>query len=511
MPANQGSTVACAANIVAPTVPAVTDNCGTTLTASAPVISTTPTCEGAVTYTYTFTDCEGTTHDWVYTYTIDDNIAPTGTAPGNLTFQCIAEVPVANITSVTDEADNCSGSVVVTVADANNGGTGCSGNPYVITRTYTLTDCAGNVTNLVQTITVQDTTAPIITSAVGSLDVTLECSDAAAISAALASVPVATDNCTSSLQIHLITDTTTISTLCANTYIRTRVWNFTDICSNLSNNFTQIITIQDDTKPNFIGQLPQDLILQCNQIVPTAAVLTTTDNCNGIVTVDFEEQTIAGSCPSNSTILRTWTATDICGNFETHTQEITIEDNTPPTFDQDIRTPELYTKCDAIPAPQEFNAVDLCGTATVSYNEVNIEGDCTNKYRIERTWRATDSCGNFREITQTVYLACDVEVFNAVSPDGDGLNDSFRIEGLECYPNNTVEIYNRWGVKVYETSSYDNFDNSFKGFSDGRTTMSRSEKLPTGTYWYILKYEYDLYGTEKENKQKIGYLYIQND
>ena len=511
MPANQGSTVACAALIVAPTVPAVTDNCGTTLTASAPVISTSPTCEGDVTYTYTYTDCEGNTHDWVYTYTIDDNIAPTGTAPGNLTFQCIAEVPVANITSVTDEADNCSGSVVVTVADANNGGTGCSGNPYVITRTYTLTDCAGNVTNLVQTITVQDTTAPIITSAVGSLDVTLECSDAAAISAALASVPVATDNCTSSLQIHLITDTTTISTLCANTYIRTRVWNFTDGCSNLSNNFTQIITIQDDTKPNFIGQLPQDLTLQCNQIVPTAAVLTTTDNCNGIVTVDFEEQTIAGSCPSNSTILRTWTATDICGNFETHTQEITIEDNTPPTFDQDIRTPELYTKCDAIPAPQEFNALDLCGTATISYNEVNIEGDCTNKYRIERTWRATDSCGNFREITQTVYLACDVEVFNAVSPDGDGLNDSFRIEGLECYPNNTVEIYNRLGVKVYETSSYDNFDNSFKGFSDGRTTMSRSEKLPTGTYWYILKYEYDLYGTEKENKQKIGYLYIQND
>jgi hypothetical protein len=27
----------------------------------------------------------------------------------------------------------------------------------------------------------------------------------------------------------------------------------------------------------------------------------------------------------------------------------------------------------------------------------------------------------------------------------------------------------------------------------------------------VLKYEYDLYGTEKENKQKIGYLYIQND
>jgi gliding motility-associated-like protein len=511
MPANQGSTVACAANIVAPTVPVVTDNCGTTLTASTPVISTTPTCEGDVTYTYTFTDCEGTTHDWVYTYTLDDNIAPTGTAPGNLTFQCIAEVPVANITSVTDESDNCSGSVVVTVADVNNGGTGCSSNPYVVTRTYTLTDCAGNVTNLVQTITVQDTTAPVITSTVGSLDVTLECSDATAISNALASVPVATDNCSVSPEINLISDTTTVSSVCANTFIRTRTWNFTDACGNLSSDFTQIITIQDDTKPNFTGQLPQDLTLECHQNVPNAAILNATDNCNGIVTIDFEEETVPGSCPSNSTILRTWTATDECGNFETHSQTITIEDNTPPSFDQEIRTPEIYTKCDAIPAPQEFIAVDLCGTATVSYNEVNIEGDCTNKYRIERTWRATDSCGNFREVTQTVYLACDIEVFNAVSPDGDGLNDVFKIEGLECYPNNTVEIYNRWGVKVYETSSYDNFDNSFKGFSDGRTTMSRSEKLPTGTYWYVLKYVYDLYGMDQENKQKIGHLYIQND
>ena len=313
------------------------------------------------------------------------------------------------------------------------------------------------------------------------------------------------------LQIHLISDTTSVSTLCANTYIRTRVWNFTDGCSNLSSNFTQIITIQDNTKPTFTGQLPQNLTLECNQIVPSAAVLTATDNCVGIVTIDFEEDTIPGTCPNNSTILRTWTATDDCGNFESHTQTIIIEDNTPPTFDQEIRTPELYAKCDAIPAPQEFSAIDLCGTATISYSEVNIAGDCTNKYRIDRTWRATDLCGNFREITQSVYLACDVEVFNAVSPDGDGLNDTFIIEGLECYPNNTVEIYNRWGVKVYETSSYDNFANAFKGFSDGRTTLSRSEKLPTGTYWYILKYEYDLYGLEKENKQKIGYLYIQNE
>ncbi|MEL1249016.1 hypothetical protein, partial [Flavobacterium helocola] len=59
MPENTASTVACAADIVAPLVPVVTDNCDNVLVASAPVISAAPTCEGTVTYTYTFTDCEG--------------------------------------------------------------------------------------------------------------------------------------------------------------------------------------------------------------------------------------------------------------------------------------------------------------------------------------------------------------------------------------------------------------------------------------------------------------------
>ncbi|WP_396189420.1 gliding motility-associated C-terminal domain-containing protein, partial [Flavobacterium sp.] len=467
----------------------ISDNCTTdaNLVVTSSDGTATGTCPITFTRTYTITDACNRASTATQTININDITAPVVTTvlgSINVTLECsdataiaaaLAQAPVAT--------DNCTIRPTLNlVSDVTTPNATCA-NSYQRVRTWNFTDGCGNTSsNFVQTITVQDTTAPVVTSAVGSLDVTLECSDAAAISAALASVPVATDNCASSLEIHLISDTTTISTLCANTYIRTRVWNFTDGCSNLSNDFTQIITIQDDTKPNFIGQLPQNLTLECNQIVPSAAVLTASDNCNGIVTIDFEEETIPGSCPSNSTILRTWIATDVCGNFETHSQTITIEDNTPPTFDQEIRSPELFAKCDAIPAPQEFIAVDLCGTATVSYNEVNIEGDCTNKYRIERTWRATDSCGNFREVKQTVYLACDIEVFNAVSPDGDGLNDTFKIEGLECYPNNTVEIYNRWGVKVYETSSYDNFDNSFKGFSDGRTTMSRSEKLPTGTY-----------------------------
>lgn len=99
----------------------------------------------------------------------------------------------------------------------------------------------------------------------------------------------------------------------------------------------------------------------------------------------------------------------------------------------------------------------------------------------------------------------DVIVYNAVSPNDDGKNDTFHIKGIDKYPDNTVEIYNRWGVKVFDTKSYNESDNMFRGYSDGRVTINRGEKLPTGTYFYILKYN-----KNGKGEQKAGYLYINN-
>src|SRR5260221_3653516 len=74
IPAGGSSTVACPSAAVAPTPPVVTDNCGRTITPSAPVISPDPPCAGTKTYTYTYTACDNTAYTWVYTYTIS---APT--------------------------------------------------------------------------------------------------------------------------------------------------------------------------------------------------------------------------------------------------------------------------------------------------------------------------------------------------------------------------------------------------------------------------------------------------
>ncbi|WP_245557724.1 gliding motility-associated C-terminal domain-containing protein [Flavobacterium antarcticum] len=102
-----------------------------------------------------------------------------------------------------------------------------------------------------------------------------------------------------------------------------------------------------------------------------------------------------------------------------------------------------------------------------------------------------------------------IKIFNVLTPKKqDGINDYFFIECINNYPNNTVEIFNRWGVKVFGTKNYDSNGNVFKGFSDGRTTIDGSEMLPSGTYFYILSYEKDDVAKPYTKKQS-GYLYLQ--
>src|SRR5512139_784800 len=71
IPANGASSVACPAEAVTPAPPTVIDNCGRTLTAAQGAAPSIPTCAGTATSTFNYTDCNGTTYPWTYTYTIN--------------------------------------------------------------------------------------------------------------------------------------------------------------------------------------------------------------------------------------------------------------------------------------------------------------------------------------------------------------------------------------------------------------------------------------------------------
>jgi lectin-like protein len=90
-----------------------------------------------------------------------DNIDPTASNPLPITVYCTVDIPVFDVTVVTDEADNCTANPTVTfVSDVGDGGS----DPEIITRTYRITDASGNSTDVSQTITVSPftiTTQPI--------------------------------------------------------------------------------------------------------------------------------------------------------------------------------------------------------------------------------------------------------------------------------------------------------------------------------------------------------------
>ncbi len=72
----------------------------------------------------------------------------------------------------------------------------------------------------------------------------------------------------------------------------------------------------------------------------------------------------------------------------------------------------------------------------------------------------------------------DLKISKVVTPNGDGHNDFFKVEGLDgCHFRVHLKMYNRWGELIYESRDYqDNWD----GFSS-------SGQLPAGTYFYIIE------------------------
>lgn len=105
----------------------------------------------------------------------------------------------------------------------------------------------------------------------------------------------------------------------------------------------------------------------------------------------------------------------------------------------------------------------------------------------------------------------EVIIYTAVTP-GAGTNEYFRIENINRYPNK-VEIYNRWGSKVYSTSNYDRngdgSENVFTGKAEGKGVIGNG-KLPSGTYYYIVQYEVqDARGSHWV--KKAAYLHLENN
>ena len=86
-----------------------------------------------------------------------------------------------------------------------------------------------------------------------------------------------------------------------------------------------------------------------------------------------------------------------------------------------------------------------------------------------------------------------------LTPNGDSENDTWFIKNIDSV-NNTVKVFNRWGVKVFDASNYNNATNNW----GGESTEGGSGLLPAGSYYYVIEYT----STEGLAKTAKGWMYI---
>ena len=92
---------------------------------------------------------------------------------------------------------------------------------------------------------------------------------------------------------------------------------------------------------------------------------------------------------------------------------------------------------------------------------------------------------------------CGLEMPNVITPGNtDGKNDRFEIKGIEAFPNSTMQIYNRWGKKIFESKNY-NADTYWDG-----------ENAAAGVYYYVLTVNYGTENTCLEARNFNGTITI---
>ena len=355
-----------------------TDNCGE-VTIEVSSETTAGDCDGSytVTRTFTATDDAGNSSSATQTITVEDTTAPELTIPADYTAECDETLVMDDATA----SDNCS-DVSITVESETIAGD-AAGN-YTIVRTFTATDACGNSTSASQTITVEDTTAPELSI---PADYTAECSDELILDDA-----TATDNC-GEVTIEVSSEETAGD--CDGSYTVTRTFTATDDAGN-STQATQTITVEDTTAPEFTS-VPADYTVECSDEMPMENA-TASDNCSE-VSIAVESETIAGDAAGNYTIVRTFTATDACGNSTQATQTITVEDTTAP----ELSIPADYTaECSDELILDDATATDNCGEVTIEVSSETTAGDCDGSYTLTRTFTATDDAGNSSSATQTI-------------------------------------------------------------------------------------------------------------
>ncbi|MDR7372433.1 gliding motility-associated C-terminal domain-containing protein [Flavobacterium aquidurense] len=495
---------------------------------------------GANTVTLTATDAGGNSSFNTVTVTVEDKIAPT-VLTKNITVQLDSTGSATILASQIDNGstDNCSIGIPTLALDKT--AFNCS-NVGANTVTLTATDAEGNSSFNTATVTVEDKIPPTVITK--NITVQLDSTGNATISASQIDNG-STDNCSVPIPTLALNKT---SFDCSNVGLNTVTLTATDAGGNSSSN-TATVTVEDKIPPTV---LTKNITVQLdgtgNATISASQIDNgSTDNCSvPIPTLALNKTSFDCSNVGLNTV--TLTATDAGGNSSSNTATVTVEDKIPPT----VLTKNITVQLDGtgnatISASQIDNgSTDNCSIATLAldktaFNCANIgtntviltgkdkSGNMVSSHAVVTVTNAfgdndkdgiLDNCDddddndNILDANDNCPItynppqedrnnngigdACDQDQINiaqVITPNGDGINDTWVITNIETYTNSVIRVFNRWGAEVFFARNY---QNDWNGHSNGN-----SRSLPESSSYY---YQIDLDGDGSIDKE--GWIYI---
>jgi gliding motility-associated-like protein len=469
-----------------------TDNCGI---ASITLDKTSFNCNdvGINPVTLTAVDVNGNSASSIAFVTVQDTIIPT--------------VITQNITVYLDT----NGIANILPSDINNGSlTGCDFSSFTVspnqfgcsdvganTVTLTMFDINNNTTSGTATVTVLDTVLPTVITQ----DITVQLDANGAASIVVSDINNGSfDNCSIAT---MALDVTSFD--CSNVGNNTVTLTVTDVNGNVST-ATAIVVVQDTVLPTVITQ---DVTVQLDANGAASIVVSdinngSFDNCS-IATMALDVTSFDCSNVGNNTV--TLTVTDVNGNVSTATAIVTVaydftttgdndSDGTPDNCDDDDDNDGILDEDDNCPLFANPNQLDTdgdgigdaCDDDDDNDGVLDLDDNCPLVFNPGQEDRDNDGLG---DVCDTI----EINISQVITPNGDGINDTWMIYNIENHPNNSIKVYNRWGDIVYEAKRYQNqWDGHYK---------NRTERLPDGASYY---YQIDLDGNGSIDYE--GWIYI---
>jgi gliding motility-associated-like protein len=198
------------------------------------------------------------------------------------------------------------------------------------------------------------------------------------------------------------------------------------------------------------------------------------------------------------------TMTDSKGCILKDSAYIDVLDVTPPVINcpKDIEMTVQYIKS-TDPNKYTVDVGKPFGTDNCAVD--TITNDAPSKFRVGLTkvvWTVVDQVGLMDTCTQRIYVKEIPTVPQLISPNGDGVNDKFIIEGLTSldYRNSQLTIFTRSGQLIFQSSNYELPENAWDG-RYAESSFSKNQLVAPGVYYYILKL-----GSSSQTMK--GYVYV---